>query len=114
MNPIHAKRIAFSLFIPLIIFHLACSNAPDFVQDTSGVLSVFPSPSDVDVQVITRNSQSQTGTLDIFDPKGDMIFSVNVPTGEHIEHVNISQSPSGKFHAVFKAGSLSVTKTFFK
>jgi hypothetical protein len=102
------------LLILLVNGIVSCNDKPSVEPAPNRVLSVYPNPTNnvAYVEVLNRNMQGLT--LQVFNPKGELILEKTEAQEQFNYLVDLHSHPAGKFHVVLKSDKVLATQILLK
>ncbi|WP_188930563.1 T9SS type A sorting domain-containing protein [Dyadobacter endophyticus] len=92
----------------------SCNNPPEVEPDPILTLVTYPNPAGKRIAFHVENDERAAFTLQIYDPKGKMVFEWQVPEGDATQGFNLDPTEfgTGAFHAVLRKNGSVYTKKF--
>lgn len=96
----------------ILISLYGCFDEPSRRVKENQIVYAFPNPARDFAFVYVRNTTNDTGTLTVFDPKGDISLEQDVPPGMYDFEVELKSD--GKYHVVCKIGDQAYTTVILR
>lgn len=87
--------------------------APVGINEITGndfQFSVSPNPTDGNIKIIYQLPQNKSGTFEVFDIMGRLIYKMLLPQGSTLQHVQLPALSDGVYNVMINSGSVRVVK----
>ncbi len=105
---------SYLLLLLLLNGIMGCNDKPSIEPAPTQMLSVGPNPTTGQALAGVSNKSGQALTLQVFNPKGELVMEKTADQGNSTHFVNIHDGPAGKYQVILKSDKVLATQILLK